>query len=428
MTFKTALIAIASLMLTLSAHAATDPARWPTWRGVDGSRVVLEGNPPLSWSETKNIKWKTQLPGEGQSTPIIWDDKIFLQSAEALDSDSEEKIPIYKFSVLCLNRTTGAILWQTTVREVRPHQGHHKSSTMCGYSPVTDGERIWASFGSRGLFCLSMDGKILWEAKTIQMKKVGPFGEGSSPVLVDNAIIVLADHEGQSKLFAFNKDTGKIIWERNRVEQSSWNTPTAVKVGDHTEIITTAPGSVRSYNAATGDPVWNCGGLTSCAAPSPVVSDGLVYCTTGYKGEALMAIELGHTGDLTGTDAVRWFVDTNGAEVPTPLIHDGRIYVFKGFSPVLSCYDAATGKPFYERQRIKGMKNIYASPIAVGDNILLCDRAGKTFVLKAADEFEIVATNQLDEVLEATPVVIGDELYLRGRSRIYCIADASASE
>jgi outer membrane protein assembly factor BamB len=422
MSFRVVVFALAVLSVFRYAYAEEKPARWPDWRGADGSLVIPEGNPPLQWSETENIKWKTDLPGIGQSTPIIWDDNIFLQTAEQLDPNSEDKFPAYRFSVLCLSRATGEIIWQTALHEGRRHEIHHKSTTVAPFSPVTDGKYVWASLGSFGLFCLDYSGNIRWKTKTIQMKKSGPFGEGSSPILVDDKIIVLADHEGQSKLFAFHKDTGERVWVRDRDVKSSWNTPTAVKVGDHTEIITTAPGTVRSYNAETGELIWHCGGLTSCAAPSPVVHDGLVYCTTGYKGEALMAIELGHSGDLTATDAVRWFVDRTGAEVPTPLVHDGRVYVFKAFSPVLSCYDAATGEPFYERKRIKGMKNIFSSPVAIGDKILLCDRAGKTFVIKAADTFEVVATNALDEILEATPAVIGDELYLRGRSRIYCIA------
>jgi outer membrane protein assembly factor BamB len=417
------ILSVVILTATLSIQATAEPARWPTWRGTDGSRVVTEGNPPLQWSESDNIKWKTDLPGDGQSTPIIWDDRIFLQTAEAV-GDVDDKLPTYRLSLLCLDRASGEILWQTQVQEERPHEGHHKTGSMAPFSPVTDGERIWASFGSRGLFCLSVDGELLWKSKAVEMNKFGKFGEGSSPVVVGGVVIVLSDHEGQSKISAFDKDSGKLVWQQDREEGSSWNTPTPAKVGDRTEIITTSTGSIRSYDAATGEPIWNCGGLTSCAAPSPVVRDGLVYCTTGYKGEALMAVELGHTGDLTGSDSVRWFVDKTGASVPTPLVHEGRIYVIKGYSNVLSCYDAATGAPIYERQRIKGLKTIYASPIAVGKNIYFCDRSGATVVIKASDAFEIVATNNLDEVLDGSPVVIGDELYLRGRSRIYCVADS----
>lgn len=233
---------------------------------------------------------------------------------------------------------------------------------------------------------------------------------------------MLADHEGQSKLFAFDKATGHKRWERDRDTESSWGTPLAVKVGDRTEIITTAPGTVRSYDAATGEPIWEAGGITSCASPSPVARNGVVYCTTGYKGEAVIAIELGHKGDLTDTDAIRWKTDRTGSEAATPLIYQGRIYVFKSISAVLSCFDAATGKPFYERTRIPGMKHVYASPLAVGEHIYINGREGSTVVIRSSDEFEVVATNTLDEILDASPVVIGDAFYLRGRSRMYCIA------
>lgn len=405
-----------------TVYAAGDATRWPAWRGADGSGIAHRGNPPLQWSETENIKWKTDLPGEGTSTPIIWDDKIFLQAAEALGADSDDELPVYRFIVLCVSRSNGKILWQTKVREQRPHQGHHETGSMAPASPVTDGKHVWASFGSRGLYCLDMNGNVVWEAETVKMKKNGRFGEGSSPVLVDNAVIVLADHEGQSKLFAFHRDTGKIIWERDREEESSWNTPAVATVGDRTEIIATAPGSIRSYDAATGNPIWNCGGLTSCAAPSPVVSGGLVYCTTGYKGSVVMAVELGHTGDLTGTDAVKWSVDSTGSEAPTPLVYENRIYVFRAFKPVLSCFNATTGEPYYERQRISGMKNVYASPLAVGKHIYICGREGLTTVINSADTYEVVATNKLDDTLDGSPVAIGDELYLRGRSNLYCIA------
>ncbi len=419
---------LVTLLAPLLVHGGTDDARWPAWRGPDGTGVVTGGNPPLHWSETENIKWKTDLPGEGQSTPIIWGDKIFLQTAESLgEPTGDEKLSIYRFSVLCLDRSTGEKRWQTTLCEARPHEGHHKSTTVAPFSPVTDGKGLWVSLGSLGLYQLSTEGEILWEAKTIEMDKVGPFGEGSSPILVGDAVIVLADHEGPSKLFAFHKDTGKPLWVVDRDTESSWGTPVAVQVGDKTEIITTAPGTVRSYDARTGKLIWSCGGLTSCAAPSPVVANGLVYATTGYKGEALMAIELGHTGDLTGTGALRWAVDSTGSEVSTPLVYQDRIFVFKSISANLSCFNATTGEVYYERNRIPEMKQVYASPIAVGEHIYINGREGTTVVIKSADVLDIVATNHLDEILDASPVVIGDELYLRGRNRMYCIADVGTN-
>lgn len=422
---------------SFSAEVATvGVEQWPSWRGPDGTGVVREGKPPIEWSETKNVKWKTTLPGVGQSTPIIWGDKIFLQTAVAVGKDTGEaksfffsppskdiNVP-YRFMVLCLNRENGAIIWKRVVHEVLPHEGHHPSGSLAPYTPVTDGKLLWASFGSRGLYCLDFEGNIQWKAKTTKMNKARRYGEGSSPALAEGAVFLLADHEGQSNITAYDKLTGKIRWQVDREEKSSWSTPTVVKVADRTEIITSASKYIRSYDAKTGELVWKCAGLTGCAAPSPVVYDGTVFCTTGFLGSAILAIKLGNRGDLTGTDALLWSRNRAGSNVPTPLAHNSRLYVFESYRASLSCLDTATGEPHYERQRLPGMKNVYASPLAVGNNIYLCDREGTTVVIKSSDQMEILATNHLDENLDASPVAIGDELYLRGRSSIYCISES----
>lgn len=411
-------------------------AQWPAWRGANGDGIAAEGNPPTTWSETENVKWKTALPGEGQSTPVIWGDRIFLQSAvpmgeikpvaEAPDGRpmSQPATVPYRFVILCLDRTSGEILWERTVLETTPHEGLHTTGTYAPYSPVTDGERVWASFGSRGVYCFDLEGKEVWRAETAPLKMAGTFGEGSSPVLVENSLVILADQESDSRIFALNKDTGEKLWEQKREETSSWSSPVAVKVGARWEVITAASAFIRSYDAATGELIWQCSGLTGCAAPSPVIYDGKVYCTTGFQGNAIMAITLGRTGDLSGTDAVAWFSDKGGAVVPSPLVVDGRLYVFQGYKPILSCLDAKTGAYLFENERLSGLQSVYASPLAAGGHIYIPDRKGVTAVLKPSDTLEIIATNTLDGVLDACPVAIGDELYLRSRTHLYCIAKA----
>jgi outer membrane protein assembly factor BamB len=401
--------------------------------------VVAHGNPPVRWSESENIKWKTALPGEGQSTPIIWGNKIFLLTAVPIGIDTGEvksafggppskKVNVpYEYVVLCLERKTGSILWQQTVREEQPHEGFHPTGSLAPASPVTDGNYLWASFGSRGLYCLDFDGNVIWEAKTTKMQKAGRYGEGSSPVLTKNAVVVLSDHKGQSVITAFDKNSGSIVWQRERDEQSSWSTPIVTEVDDRWEVITSAPNAIRSYDAETGDLVWHCEGLTDCAAPSPVVHNGKVYCTTGFRGQAILAIELGHRGDLTGTDSVIWSRKRGASNVPTPLIHEGRFYIFEGYRAVLSCIDADTGEPYFERERLRGLGAIYASPLAVDDRIYICDRDGNTVVLNSSEALNVLASNQLDETFDASPVVLGDELYLRGRKHIYCVANENGS-
>lgn len=426
-----------TLSITASTALADEIAQWPSWRGSDGSGIAAAGNPPTVWSETKNIKWKTPLPGEGQSTPIIWGDKIFLQQAIPIGIDDGEvksafgggapaskRIAVpYRFVVICLDRSTGEELWQTQVSEALPHEGHHPTGSLAPYSPVTDGIHIWTSFGSRGLYCLDMDGKVIWSKERTPLRMAGRFGEGTSPLLVDDLVIILADQEGESNITAYNKQTGDVAWQRERNEISSWSTPIATTVGDRTEIITAASNAIRSYDAATGEIIWQCSGLTDCAAASPVVADGIAYFSTGFRGVSTMAIELGHEGDLTDTDAVRWTTRKVGTNVPSPLVHRNRLYLLRGYSSSLSAFDATTGEELFHRQSLPEIRQIYASPLAVGDNIYFASREGTTAVVRADDEFDVIAVNTLDEALDGSPVVIGDELYLRGRSHLYCIAE-----
>lgn len=424
------------LFLVVSMETTAYATNWPSWRGEDGKGVVPEGAPPIRWSETENIKWKTDLPGEGQSTPIIWGDLIILQTAIPVQEDkgeissafgngaprSKQIITPYQFVVLGLSKDTGDILWQTEVHESLPHEGHHPSGSLAPYSPVTDGRYIWASFGSRGLYCLDMEGTIVWSQQTGKLKMAGPFGEGSSPLLVGDLIIVLADQEDQSKITAYSKQSGEIVWEEMRDEVSSWSSPVAAVVGDRTEIITSASNAIRSYDSITGKLIWESRGLTGCAAPTPVVSNGKVYCSTGFRGISTMVIELGHEGDLSESDAISWSTQKVGANVPSPLVYKNQLYVFKGYSSDLSSFNADTGEELFHRQRIEGLKQVYASPIGVNGYVYVSGRNGKTAILKAGKEFNVVAVNGLDTVLDGSPVVIGDELFLRGRTNIYCIA------
>ena len=415
---------------------ATANEHWPSWRGPDATGIVTEGAPPTTWSETENVKWKAALPGEGQSTPIIWGDKIFLQQAVPVGKDegkvksafgfgappSKSVTVPYRFVVICLDRNTGETLWETEVREAKPHEGHHPTGSLAPYSPVTDGEHVWVSFGSRGVFCLDMDGKLVWEAEARERKMAGRFGEGSSPVLTNDAVIVLADQEGPSQIVAYDKATGDVLWSQERDEESSWSSPVIANVNGRQEVITSASQYIRSYDAKTGELIWKCAGLTGCAAPSPVLGDGVVYCSTGFRGVSTMAIELGHEGDLTDTDAVLWKSKRIGSNVPTPLLIDNRLYVFRGYAADLSCYDTETGELIFTRERLEGSKEVYASPIAANGYIYIPTREGYTTVLRDSANFEVVANNKLDEALDGSPAVIGDELYLRGRGHLYCIA------
>lgn len=446
---RTLALVLGICILGAVAQAESTEDNWPSWRGPTGNGVALKGNPPVTWSETENIKWKIELPGKGSSTPVVWGDKMFIQTAvavgEAKPAPAPEPQPAaapgerrrrrgphssptptqtLKFNLVCLDRNTGKILWESTATEAIPHEGHHPTGNFAPYSPVTDGNLVWASFGSRGLYCFDLDGNKKWGADLVQMKKRMTFGEGSSPALVGDAIVVLQDHEGQSRIVAFNKYTGTQLWETERQEMTNWTTPVSVQVGDTTQIITGATTMIRSYDAKDGSLIWECKGQTLNTIPSPLLGFGNVYLTSGFRGHALQAIKLGATGDLTESDAIVWEIDQGTPYVASPILYDDRIYFLADLKAVLSSYDAKTGKPYFSDVRLPGLRQIYASPVGAGGKIYIPDRDGNTIVVKHADEFEVLATNTLDDGFDASPVVIGDNLYLKGNKYLYCIAES----
>lgn len=433
----TLLIGFVSFCAGVCAQGESAGDYWPAWRGPEATGVAVKGNPPVTWSETENVKWKVELPGEGASSPIVWGDKIFFHTAIETDKKGaaapsegqdrpfhggETPTNIYKFDLVCLDRNTGKLLWQKTVREEMPHEGHHPTHGFSSYSPVTDGTHVWAYFGSRGLHCYDMDGNHKWSVDLGKMEKRMMFGEGSSPALVGDTVVVVADHEGDSFIIAVDKETGKTVWKTDRDEGTAWATPLAVEVGDKVQIVTCATKLIRSYDAETGELIWQCGGLTGNVIPSPVSGFGKVFCTTGFRGYALLAIELGRTGDLSGTDAIIWQVNEATPYVPSPLLYGDKIYVCSVNSAVISCYQAETGKPNFVKQRLEGMDEIFASPVGAADHVYFVGRDGKTVVIKLSDEFEVLATNTLDDEIDASPAIVGDELFLKGKNFFYCIA------
>ena len=413
-----------------AAFGADRADNWPTWRGPDASGAAAKGNPPVTWSETENVKWKVKLPGLGSSTPIIWEDKIFFQAAVAVDKSgkaltgqgSRDQEALHQFTVVCMDRGTGNVLWQKTARQEVPHEGHHGDHGFASHSPVTDGQRLWVNYGSRGVYCYDLNGKQIWGADLGTMRTRNGFGEGTSPAIAGNAVIVLMDGESGSRVVALDKNTGKEMWQKDRDEVTTWATPLAVEVNGKMQAITCATNRIRSYDAHTGAIVWECDGLTTNVIPSPVTGFGKAFCTSGFRGNSLKAIDLGHTGDLSGTDAIEWEVDTGTPYVPSPLLLGDKIYVLSGNKAIVSCYQAQSGKANFVKQRITGMRGVYASPVGVGDRAYFVGRDGKSVVIKRSETLEILATNALDDEIDASPAIVGDELFLKGKQYLYCLA------
>lgn len=442
-TTRSITIVLLAILLATPAWAASAQDYWPTWRGPDGTGAAVKGNPPTTWSETENVRWKVPIPGQGQSSPVIWGDKIFVQTAIDTGQPAPTQQPaapqaggrggfgggrgpstVFKFDVICLDRATGKTLWQKTATEAVPHEGHHATGSMAPYSPITDGRLVWASFGSRGLYCFDMDGNLRWSQPLVQMSTRASFGEGSSPTLAGDAIVVVCDHEGQSVIFAFNKETGERLWRQDRDESTSWASPVAAEVDGKVQVITSATNFIRSYDVETGEIIWLCSGMTANAVPTPIVAGDMVYCISGFRGSALIAIKLGHTGDLTGSDAIAWQMSDGTPYVPSGVLMGDRLFFCASGNNqgIVSCYNVKTGQALFSNGRLPDVNTIYSSFVGVADRIYIPARNGVVSVIKNADTFEVLATNRLDDTFDATPAIVGDELYLRGAQNLYCIA------
>jgi outer membrane protein assembly factor BamB len=436
------LLAAAVVMAAVQDPAGFDKY-WHQWRGPQMNGVSTNGNPPLEWSETKNIKWKVAIPGRGHSTPIVWENRIFILTAVPLEPEAKptakegeqggrrgmpsRKTDIkHRFDVLCIDRGDGHVIWQKTVKEEVPQEATHELGSWASHSPVTDGKHVFAYFGSRGLFCLdATDGSLKWERDFGQMSKRMAFGEGSSPALYGDKIFILWDHEGDSFLYALDKKTGQDVWKAERDEGTSWATPIVVEGDGKLQVITSATKLIRSYDFETGELIWQCGGMTPNAIPTPMVADDILYVMSGFRGNALLAIRLaGAKGDITGTDAIVWSYD--GKETPyTPcgLLFGDKLYFLRSNNGILSCFNIKTGEPYYTGQRMEGFGNLYTSPVGARDRVYILSQKGTMFVVAHGPEFKILAQNTLEDSFHASPAILDNQMFLRGFENLYCIEE-----
>lgn len=431
-------------MLSLEAIPGDDFARerldyWHQWRGPLATGWAPKGDPPLEWSETKNLRWKVEIPGSGSSTPIVWGKRLFVLTAVKTDRKSPSPAPpapppevpnlttpvpdtLYSFEVLCLDRETGNVLWRRVAREERPHQGHHPTHGYASGSPVTDGKFLYVTFGSRGLYCYDLEGTLQWEADLGDMTTKMGFGEGASPALHGQSLVVPWDHEGGSFLACLDAASGKERWRAPRDERTGWSTPLVVERGGAAQVVVNGTNRTRGYDLATGRLLWECGGQTANTIPSPVEHEGTVICMSGFRGNAITAIPTGAAGDLTGSDRVSWKRTDAAPYVASPLLHDGLLIFSKERMGILSCVDAATGRPHYAEQRLRGVGTLYASMVGAAGKVYVADRDGLTTVLRHGPSFEVLATNRLNEGMNASPAIVGKQLFLRGHKHLYCIA------
>ena len=433
-----------------SGQGAADKKQsdWPQWRGPFATGVAPDADPPVEWSENRNIRWKAAIPGRGLSSPIVWKDRIFLtttiETAKEVDAEKvktvESETPAFhrrrarlprkvlQFVVMALKRSDGSVLWKRTVCESAPHSATHADGSWASGSPVTDGERVYAYFGSYGLYAFDMDGKLEWEKRLGLFKMKANFGEGASPVLCGDMLILSQDQEGPSFIVALDRKTGKEQWKLTRDEATSWATPLVVESEGRRQVIAAATKRIRGYDAASGKLLWESAGMTGNVVPSPVAGGGIVYCMSGFRGSALMAIRLAAAkGDVASKpEAIAWSKKKDTPYVPSPLLYKGLLYYGKSNAGALTCADAATGKVHYGSRRLEGVKTLYASPVGAAGRVYVTGKGGLTFVIQHGVEFKVLARNKLDDDFTASAAVVEGELLLRGEKRLYCIArDAS---
>ena len=411
--------------------AATLLFNWPSWRGPDATGAAPKAKPPAEWSEEKNVRWKVEVPGRGSSSPVVWGDRVYILTAAPVgvelaashDSRARQLTP-HRMMVMALDRKTGKTVWERTAREEAPHEGYHQQfGTWASASAVTDGEVLIASFESRGIYAYDMNGKQLWTVDLGDKKMRNEFGEGSTPALFKDRVVIVWDHQGESFIAALDKKTGKELWRQKRQEIDSWATPLVVDVGGKAQVVTGAMNRIRSYDLQSGEIVWETAGLTMNPIPSPVAADGIVYLMSGFRGNSLKAIRLADAkGDITGTPAILWSFDRDTPYVPSPLLYDNVLYFLKGNTGVLSAFDAKTGKPHYQVQRIEGVPNVFASPVGADGKVFVLGQDGSTAVIKHGPSYELLGVNKLEDRFDASPALVDGEIYLRGYKNLYCVA------
>ncbi|MEM9364871.1 MAG: family 16 glycoside hydrolase [Planctomycetota bacterium] len=401
---------------------------WLHWRGPTGNGVAPDSNPPVRFSSTENVRWKTPIPGLGSGSPIVLEDRVFVVTAiPKANPGRPNAIQPMSFDVLCYSRDDGSLRWQRTAVTATPHQETHSTNGFASASPCSNGSHVFAHFGSRGLYCYTIEGELVWERKDLgRMITRNGFGEGSSPTLASDAqlgdvIIVPWDHEGASSLFVLQQSNGKTIWKVDRDEPTNWGTPLVVDTAQGPQVVVTGQNLARGYDLRTGKQLWSCPGQTQRPVASPVSIGEMAIVTSGFRGSYLGAFDLNGRGNLEGSRALLWTRDRDTPDIASPVLSENRLYFFKGKSGVLSCVDVLTGRPFYERQRIPGLSYLYASPVVAGGHVYMTDRSGAITVMKDAERLEVVAENQMGETVDATPAPVGDQLFIRGEQHLFCI-------
>ncbi|HJN43275.1 MAG: serine/threonine protein kinase [Acidobacteria bacterium] len=433
---------VAVSLLVRPGLVAAQNGQWPLFRGPEAGAVDDDARLPETWSDTENVVWQADIPGLGWSSPVVWDDHIFLTTAVSAgeerppvrglydpgaDSGATRSTATHRWLVYDLDFQTGAVRWERELFATVPGIERHLKNSFASETPVTDGERLYVYFGTIGLVAaLDLDGEEVWRRELGVYNGRQRFGTAASPALHEGRLFVVNDNTTQSFLVALDAETGDEIWRVARDEVENWATPFIWQNDLRIEIVTAGLRRVRSYDL-DGQLLWELAGMTVNVVPTPFARDGLVYISSGYPGgmpRPVYAIRPGASGDISlnegesGNDFIVWYQPMLGTYNTSALVYGDYYYTLldRGF---LLNHDARTGREIYGRTRVKPGAGFTASPWAYNDRVFLLGEDGDTFVVRAGPEFELLHTNSLNEMALATPAVVRGSLILRTQSKLY---------
>ena len=434
-------------LLWASTRADSPAPQWPSFRGPHASGIAV-GSAPVKWDATSGagIAWKTPMPGLAHSSPVIWGDRVFVTTAVSSDPNATTKYGLYgavepsadvsphKWQVYALDRATGRILWDRVAHEGVPRVKRHPKSSQASATPATDGKYVVAYFGSEGLYAYDIDGALKW-TQSLGVVDPGWFFDpdyqwnvGSSPVIWNDLVFVQADRQNDSFIAAFDLATGRQVWRTSRSEIPSWGTPTIAEGPDgRVELVTNGSHAIRAYDPKTGSELWTLSPNSEVTVTTPIFGHGLIVVANGYPPvQPIYAIRPGARGDISlkdGTDhseAIAWSKMRGGPYMPTPLLHDGILYLCSN-NGVLTTYDVTTGERVYQQRVASEGAAFSASPVVADGRLYLASEDGDVFVVKAGRTFELLATNRLGEVLMATPAIAGGTMIVRSVKHVFGI-------
>jgi outer membrane protein assembly factor BamB len=440
MPLRTAIVIAALISLGQPAERTVEPAAWPQWRGPESNGISAEANLPTAWGVDTNVLWKTPIPGRGYSSPAVWNDHLFLTTSFEGDAvpgaapaphvlggepfvhpDAEAGDRRHTLIVLAVDARTGKIRWQRTAYEGTVFDARHRKGSYANTTPATDGQRVYAWFGSEGMYAYDFEGNLAWKASLGGIAAFG-MGTGSSPVLYKNLVILLCDYDNGERSFivALDARTGKEVWRTRRDVQASWSSPVIARSGARDELIASGNEFVIAYDPQTGKELWRCKGTGAWTVATPIVGTDVVIASASHVVKRAVAIRLGGSGDVTGTRQVLWERDRGTAYTPSGIAYGEYAYLLTD-GGLITCVDIRTGEVKYEGARPPKSSRFWSSLVAYAGRLFLTSEDGDTYVIVAGPKFEIERTNTLNEPVYASLAPVGGRVFIRTHSNLYAI-------